>query len=258
MCSSLEPSRWKRFGGRRKRFGVWEPMSRTCAARDCSNPVTRGNQRFCHPRCKLREHRAGVRAGRVALPHRRPPQPETGAVVQTVPIERPASFAYADPPYPGRAHLYPENTEVDHRALVGRLVEDFPDGWALSTAADSLGQVLALCPPGVRVGSWHRQHRPYLERPNGWEPVIFCGGRRRPKCCIADTLIAPVPQGWDLPGRKPVRFYHWLFAFLGMLPGDSWFEPFPGSGTGPRVFVEWSAERRVPRQILAFPELDKG
>ena len=23
-------------------------------------------------------------------------------------------FAYADPPYPGMAHRYPENTEVDH------------------------------------------------------------------------------------------------------------------------------------------------
>jgi hypothetical protein len=42
--------------------------------------------------------------------------------------------------YPGRAHHYPERTEVDHQALVERLVADFPDGWALSTSAEALQQ----------------------------------------------------------------------------------------------------------------------
>lgn len=41
-----------------------------------------------------------------------------------------ATFAYADPPYPGMANLYPERTEVDHPALIADLVARF-DGWAL-------------------------------------------------------------------------------------------------------------------------------
>jgi hypothetical protein len=30
---------------------------------------------------------------------------------------RPMRLAYADPPYPGKAHLYPENSEVDHTVM---------------------------------------------------------------------------------------------------------------------------------------------
>jgi hypothetical protein len=37
--------------------------------------------------------------------------------------------------------------EVDHAALVARLVADYPDGWALSTSAAALPVVLPLCPP---------------------------------------------------------------------------------------------------------------
>jgi hypothetical protein len=36
-------------------------------------------------------------------------------------------FAY-DPPYPGKAGYYPEQAEVDHQALIERLVADLPDG----------------------------------------------------------------------------------------------------------------------------------
>ena len=41
-------------------------------------------------------------------------------------------MAYADPPYAGRAHYYPEREEVDRAGLIARLVSEFPDGWALS------------------------------------------------------------------------------------------------------------------------------
>jgi hypothetical protein len=53
-------------------------------------------------------------------------------------------FAYADPPYPGKAGYYPEGAEVDHHALTDRLTDEFPDGWALSMSAAALQQVLAL------------------------------------------------------------------------------------------------------------------
>lgn len=42
-------------------------------------------------------------------------------------------FAYADPPYVACAHLYPEKTEVDHAALIARLVVEYPDEEILFT-----------------------------------------------------------------------------------------------------------------------------
>lgn len=44
-------------------------------------------------------------------------------------------FAYADPPYIGCAHLYPEKREIDHDELIARLLSDYPDGWALSASS---------------------------------------------------------------------------------------------------------------------------
>ena len=97
----------------------------------------------------------------------------------------PLRLAYADPPYPGLASYYANHPdyagEVDHAELIRRLCSDF-DGWALSTNARSLQYVLALCPPDVAVASWHRGERPARAgRPlNGWEPVIYWGGRIDP------------------------------------------------------------------------------
>ena len=60
-------------------------------------------------------------------------------------------FAYADPPYPGQSkRLYGDHPdyagEVDHTALVDRLVSEYPDGWALSTSVEALRGVLVLLP----------------------------------------------------------------------------------------------------------------
>ena len=92
-------------------------------------------------------------------------------------------LAYADPPYPGLSRRYYGNHpdyagEVDHRRLVEQL--DAYDGWALSTSARALPEVLALCPPGVRVAAWIRGERPTRSAGplNAWEPVIYFGGRR--------------------------------------------------------------------------------
>ncbi len=200
-----------------------------------------GRKRFCHPNHKLQAHRAEVRAGKVPLPHHRPPEPDFGARVLPIAFDWPAFFAYADPAYPGKAHLYPENEEVDHPALIRSLVEQCPDGWALSTGSRNLQEVLPMCPAGVRVGSWHRQHRPYLERPYAWEPVIFCGGRRTPEC-VPDFVDAPAPTDWHLPGKKPPKFYRWVFQVLGLRPGDELFEPFPGSGGGAEALKRYAGD----------------
>src|SRR5213595_3074913 len=91
-------------------------------------------------------------------------------------------LAYADPPYPGLSRKYygdhPDYAgEVDHGELI-RSLSTF-DGWALSTSAAALPEILASCPPGVRVAAWHRGERPTRSAGplNAWEPVIFSGGR---------------------------------------------------------------------------------
>jgi hypothetical protein len=94
--------------------------------------------------------------------------------------DRPLRLAYADPPYPGHAGLYRTHPdyggEVDHARLIGRLAAY--NGWALSTSAEALPSVLALCPRGVRVAAWHRGERPAAGRwpLHAWEPVIYSGG----------------------------------------------------------------------------------
>lgn len=60
-------------------------------------------------------------------------------------------LAYADPPYPGKADRYAENEEVDHVALIEKLLTY--DGWALSTDERSLRYVLALCPETHAAGA---------------------------------------------------------------------------------------------------------
>ncbi|MEA1264177.1 hypothetical protein MicroSTF_14130 [Microbacterium sp. STF-2] len=99
-------------------------------------------------------------------------------------------LAYADPPYPGKSRRYygdhPDYAgEVDHAALIEQLSEF--DGWALSTSASALQEILALCPRGSRVAVWNRGERPTRSAGplNAWEPVIYFGGRRDASRSIA-------------------------------------------------------------------------
>jgi hypothetical protein len=171
----------------------------------------------------------------------------------------PLRLAYADPPYPGlSARYYGDHPdfggEVDHAELVERLASTY-DGWALSTSAAALPDVLRLCPPGVRVAAWFRGERPTRSRRplNGWEPVIYSGGRavladpsagdrRR-----VDTLIHHSrPRTTDparVVGAKPAAFAGWLFDLLGALPGDELHDLFPGSGG---ILRAWSVYTKEP------------
>lgn len=160
--------------------------------------------------------------------------------------EQPGRFAYADPPYPGYARrCYGDQPsyagEVDHGELVASLVDGGYTGWALSTSARSLGDVLALCPGDVRVCAWVK---PYgvSSRARGlasaWEPLIVWAGRQRPPG-VRDWLRAMPARGeGDLIGRKPQAFCAWLFRVLGMRPGDQLADLFPGSGI---VGRSWAA-----------------
>lgn len=142
-------------------------------------------------------------------------------------------LAYADPPYPGKAHLYPENTEVDHVALMERLQQY--DGWALSTDEAALRYVLSICPPDVRVLAWCRRNAaPHKPQPYAaWEPVILKVARKD-GVAVRSYYEGLVPAGRGAPrrfiGQKPPDFCEWVIRCLGALPDDSLDDLFPGTG----------------------------
>ena len=173
-------------------------------------------------------------------------------------------FAYADPPYIGQARKHyrkhPDFAgEVDHVALVGRLVDEFPDGWALSLSCKSLQAILALCPTDVRVMAWVKPMTPILpgiRLQYGWEPVILRGGRQGPHVTgnpMTRDWISASPEGLTfrsrpashIIGRKPDAFCRWLFDCLGAQPDDELVDLFPGSGAVGREWDSWRSQMRL-------------
>lgn len=172
------------------------------------------------------------------------------------PGDRPLRFAYADPPYPGLARKYYQHEptyagEVDHPALIASLEYSY-DGWALSTSARALRQLLPLCPDGVRVCAWVK---PKGASPrtfglhSSWEAVLVKPGRaQRPG--VRDWLMAHAARGGGtLPGRKPVAFCAWLFHALGARPGDELADLFPGTGIVGRAWRELGGQLAEPSPL---------
>lgn len=165
----------------------------------------------------------------------------------------PGTFCYADPPYPGLSKRYygREATyagEVDHAALIASLEASKYAGWALSTWARALREVLPLCPPTARVCAWMKPHGIPAKRSRGmhnvWEALIVVTSRRlRP--AVPDALRAlPARGGGELPGRKPLAFAAWLFECLGMRPGDELVDLYPGTGVIGRAWASLSSMHR--------------
>jgi hypothetical protein len=185
-------------------------------------------------------------------------------------LDAPLTLAYADPPYPGKAFHYREESsyagEVNIPDLLSRLAAY--DGWALSTSAEGLPGVLAACVAQrlpVRVAAWIHRPRPHKTARilNGWEPLIFSGGRTLPfhgrppdpariqggahSLQVIDTLLGPSPkQRTTLPtsciGMKPPPFCRWIFLLLGALPGDTLIDLFPGSGIVTRAWLDYTGQ----------------
>lgn len=196
--------------------------------------TVRRDARFCSKRCRQAAHRferLAVARARAATPLR---------------------LAYADPPYPGTAARYysehPDYAgEVDHEGLLSQLQEF--DGWALSTSAVALPEVLSSCPPGVRVAAWFRGERPTTSYSplSAWEPVVYLGARRYLSPGSARRVDALVhiarPRLTDprrIIGAKPATFCAWLFQLLGLSADDELVDLFPGSrGVG----LSWETYR---------------
>lgn len=164
--------------------------------------------------------------------------------------------AYADPPYPGCAHLYKGHRdyagEVDHAELIGRMERDY-DAWVLHTGAIQLKEVLALCPDDVRLLAWTKgwaSFKPGASIKYAWEPIIISGPRKRETgsgkpfvrdwfmCNVVTNASGAVER--DFKGGKPRALCNWIFAAMGLQPDDELDDLFPGTGA---VSAAWDAWR---------------
>jgi len=152
-------------------------------------------------------------------------------------------FAYADPPYLGLAKkfykdLHPDAADYDkkekHIELVEKLMDEFPDGWALSLHAPSLHFYATIIPKKARICAWTKTvHQLWWDKAvqYGWEPVILYGGRkehfRRPM--VRDWMSCPRAQRKGLRGSKPDKFNDWILDLLNYKIGDEMVDLFPGT-----------------------------
>jgi len=169
-------------------------------------------------------------------------------------------FAYADPPYLGCCglydHFHPDGKCWDkpetHWALIYRLGEEFPDGWALSLSTPSLKTILPMCPDDVRIASWVKSFSTFKKgvRPAyAWEPIIFRGGRNpsngfkhappekggeqtTPKDFFIESpaLKEPITLQKGLTGAKPAAVCKWILDLLNFQEGDELVDLFVGTG----------------------------
>lgn len=178
---------------------------------------------------------------------------------------QPRTVAYADPPYLGMCgrydHFHPDGRCWDdvetHRLLIARLVDEYPDGWALSLHTPSLRTLLPFCPERSRVLAWVKPFaffKPGVTLSYAWEPVIVDGeklgqpGRvtrdwvavnayqdRRGLLDRTYSMDADLARGAVI-GRKPDGFSCWLFDVLGLGPGDRFVDIFAGTGAVSRAW----------------------
>lgn len=184
---------------------------------------------FCSTRCRQASWRFGVKPSRCDR-------------VATAPLR----IAYADPPYPGKASLYPGGREVDHASLVHELRKY--DGWALSTSQAALRDVLPSCPPGIRIAVWVRSCRATRSRRplNAWEPLIFYQARPLSTSVVQDLHDVLEYRGryraypGAMVGMKPPQFAVWMFRLLGASPIDAFHDIYPGSGAVSRAWKRFA------------------
>ena len=163
-------------------------------------------------------------------------------------------IGYADPPYVGCAHLYPENEEVDHAALIERLERDF-DGWVLHAAATPRSMA-ALAPivaeTGARWMSWVKGFAAFKRNvpvAHAWEPVIVKPARKpvvSKRLVMRDWIECSITLKRGMTGAKPEAVCHWAFEMVGARPEDDLVDLYPGSGAVTRAWSTWRGKFVLP------------
>ena len=164
-----------------------------------------------------------------------------------------ARIAYADPPYPGCAHLYEDHPdfagEVDHAALVRKLETEF-DGWILHTNSVSIPLLASLVPSSVRWGAWVKSFAAYKRNVSvayAWEPVIIKAVRKpivSGRCVMRDWIKCPITLKRGLTGAKPEAVCRWAFELVGAHSSDELVDLYPGSGAVTQAWNNWRRQFR--------------
>jgi len=165
--------------------------------------------------------------------------------------------AYADPPYPGCAHLYKDHPdyagEVDHTLLLWRMQANY-DGWLLHTNSTTLGHVIdcarkaGIPDEDYRIMAWVKSFaafKPNVPVAYAWEPVLVKAARKpvvSEAMVMRDWICERITMKRGLTGVKPERVCHWAFHVLGMEPTDELMDLFPGSGAVTRAWESWCAQ----------------
>ena len=169
--------------------------------------------------------------------------------------------AYADPPYPGCAHLYRDHPdyagEVDHHALSFQLREY--DGWCLHTSSVALPSVLdhleVAHHENYRVMAWVKPFAAFKANVSvayAWEPVLVKAARKpvvKPGMTYRDFISEPITLKRGLTGAKPEAVCRWLFEVMGCEPDDELVDLYPGIGAVTRAWDSW----RSQLSLLAEP-----
>ena len=169
-----------------------------------------------------------------------------------------ARIAYADPPYPGCAHLYRDHAdyagEVDHAALIQRLQDEY-DGWVLHTSATpSTIALLAplIAPTGARWMAWTKGFAAFKRNVSvayAWEPVIVKPARKpvvSKRLVMRDWIECSITLKRGLTGAKPEAVCHWAFEMVGARPDDAMTDLFPGTGAVTEAWRTWRGKFALP------------
>jgi len=162
-------------------------------------------------------------------------------------------IGYADPPYPGCAHLYVDHPdyagEVDHGDLLSRLDRDY-DGWIYHTNSTTLPQTIILCHDlaitGYRIMSWVKPFAAFKRNVSvayAWEPVLVKAARKpivTQEVVMRDWIAESITMRKGLTGAKPPKVCEWLFHVVGAEPGDELDDLYPGTGIVGETWDAWS------------------
>jgi hypothetical protein len=178
-------------------------------------------------------------------------------------------IGYADPPYPGLAHLYKDQPdyggEVDHVELIERLDAEF-DGWVLHTHTPAISIVGPMLPKGARWGAWVKTFAAFKKgvRPAyAWEPVIFKPCRRMDedysgRIVQRDWIACPITLRRGFIGAKPEAVCHWAFEIVGAQRGDDLVDLYPGSGAVGRAWESWRPQLELGIANPSSPSLPES
>lgn len=174
-------------------------------------------------------------------------------------------IAYADPPYLGCSHFYPEHQEVDHNKLLEDLQFGEPhyDAWALSCSSPSLGILLnhyliknSFNNGVIRIAAWVKpfaSFKPNVNPAYAWEPIIFKPAPNRfsrEQPTVRDWIASSITIKKGLVGAKPIKFCFWLFNLLGAEPGDEFYDLFPGTGIVTKCWNGWQESKGIKQLIF--------